>query len=145
MQAAVGMAQLDKLPSFIEKRKENFKKIHKELERHSEHLILPEATKNSDPSWFGFPITVKDSSRFTRNDLTGYLEKNMVMTRLLFAGNITKQPAYLDIDCRIIGDLTNTDKVMNDTFFIGVYPGIDDEQIAYIAEVFDNFFKGLNG
>lgn len=143
MQAAVGMAQLEKLPSFIKKRKENFNKIRKELERHSEHLILPEATKNSDPSWFGFPITVKDNSRFTRNDLTGYLEKNMVMTRLLFAGNITKQPAYLDIDCKIIGDLANTDKVMNDTFFIGVYPGIDDEQIAYVAEVFDNFFKGL--
>lgn len=144
MQAAVGMAQLEKLPSFIEKRKENFKAIRKELDRHSEHLILPEATKNSNPSWFGFPITVKDSSRFTRNDLTGYLEKNMVMTRLLFAGNITKQPAYLDIECRIIGDLINTDKVMNDTFFIGVYPGIDDEQIGYIAEVFDNFFKGIN-
>lgn len=145
MQAAVGMAQLEKLPSFIEKRKENFKKIRKELERYSEHLILPEATKNSDPSWFGFPITVKGNSKFTRNDLTGYLEKNMVMTRLLFAGNITKQPAYLDIDCRIIGDLANTDKVMNDTFFIGVYPGINEEQIAYVAEVFDNFFKGLNG
>ena len=145
MQAAVGMAQLEKLPSFIEKRKENFKAIRKELERHSEHLILPEATKNSDPSWFGFPITVKGNSKFTRNDLTGYLEKNMVMTRLLFAGNITKQPAYLDIDCRIIGDLANTDKVMNDTFFIGVYPGINEEQIAYVAEVFDYFFKGING
>ena len=144
MQAAVGMAQLEKLPFFIENRKENFKKIRKELEKYSEHLILPEAMENTDPSWFGFPITVKDNSRFTRNDLTGYLEKNMVMTRLLFAGNITKQPAYLDIDCKIIGDLANTDKVMNDTFFIGVYPGIDDEQIGYIAEAFDNFFKVMN-
>lgn len=144
MQAAVGVAQLKKLPSFIEKRKENFRKIRKELEKYSEHLILPEATRNSDPSWFGFPITVKENDRFTRNDLTGYLEKNKVMTRLLFAGNITKQPAYLDIDCRIIGVLKNTDNIMKNTFFIGVYPGIDDEQIAYIAEVFKRFFMSID-
>lgn len=145
MQAAVGLAQLEKLPSFIEKRKENFRKIKQILERYSEHLILPEATRHSDPSWFGFPITVKENERFTRNELTGYLEEKLVMTRLLFAGNITKQPAYLDINCRIIGDLINTDYVMSNTFFIGVYPGIDDEQIAYIAGVFDDFFMEING
>ena len=104
---------------------------------------MPEATKNSDPSWFGFPITVKENDKFSRNDLTMYLEKNMIMTRLLFAGNITKQPAYLDIECRIIGDLKNTDYIMNNTFFIGVYPGINDEQVKYISKIFENFFKEL--
>ena len=144
MQAAVGMAQLGKLPSFIEKRKENFSKIKNELLKHEKFLITPEATKNSDPSWFGFPITVKENDKFSRNDLTVYLEKNMIMTRLLFAGNVTKQPAYLDIECRIIGDLKNTDYIMNSTFFIGVYPGINDEQVKYISKVFKNFFKGLD-
>lgn len=144
MQAAIGMAQLEKLPSFIEKRKENFNKIKNELEKYEEYFILPEATKNSDPSWFGFPITVKENDKFSRNDLTIYLEKNMIMTRLLFAGNVTKQPAYLDIECRVIGDLKNSDYIMNNTFFIGVYPGINDEQIAYVAKIFENFFKELD-
>ena len=143
MQAAVGMAQLEKLPDFIEKRKENFRKLKEKLEKYEDYFILPEATKNSDPSWFGLPITVKENDKFFRNDLTLYLEKNMIMTRLLFAGNITKQPAYLDIECRIIGDLQNTDYIMNNTFFIGVYPGIDDSQIDYIGGVFNNFFKEL--
>lgn len=143
MQAAVGMAQLEKLPSFIEKRKENFSKIKTELQKYDEFLILPEATKNSEPSWFGFPITVRENDKFTRNELIMYLEKSMIMTRLLFAGNITKQPGYLDIECRIVGDLKNTDYIMNNTFFIGVYPGIDDEQIKYIAKVFENFFKEI--
>ena len=143
MQAAVGMAQLDKLPKFIETRKENFYKIENQLKKFEEFLVLPQATKNSEPSWFGFPITVKENERFSRNDLTIYLEKNMVMTRLLFAGNMTKQPAYQDIECRIIGDLKNTDYIMNNTFFIGVYPGINDEQIYYIVKVFENFFKEL--
>ena len=143
MQAAVGMAQLDKLPSFIEKRKENFTKIKNELQKHEEFLIMPQATKKSDPSWFGFPITVKENEFFSRNDVIAYLEKNMIMTRLLFAGNVTKQPAYLDIECRIVGDLKNTDYIMNNTFFIGVYPGISDEQIKYIANVFESFFKEI--
>ena len=143
MQAAVGMAQLDKLPGFIERRKENFAKIKNILRKYEENLILAEATKKSDPSWFGFPITVIENDKFTRNDLTLFLEKNMIMTRLLFAGNITKQPAYIDIECRIVGDLTNTDYIMNNTFFIGVYPGINDDQIAYIAQVFERFFMEL--
>ena len=110
------------------------------LFRSSDFLVLPEATKNSDPSWFGFPITINDNAKFSRNDLTGFLEKNKIMTRLIFAGNITKQPAYIDIECRIVGTLENTDLVMNNTFFIGVYPGINDNQINYIAKVFDKFF-----
>ncbi|MCG8542243.1 MAG: lipopolysaccharide biosynthesis protein RfbH, partial [Clostridia bacterium] len=116
MQAAIGMAQLEKLPSFIEKRKENFKRIAELLAPYKKYLILPKATKNSEPSWFGFPITVKENESFTRNKLTKYLEDNKIMTRLLFAGNVTKQPAYLDTECRIVGDLGNTDYIMNNTF-----------------------------
>lgn len=143
MQAAVGMAQMEKLPHFVARRKENFKKIKASLMKYADFLILPEATPNAEPSWFGFPITVREGAGFTRNELTAHLESNMVMTRLIFAGNITKQPAYLDIDCRIVGDLKNTDTVMNNTFFIGVYPGIDDEQIGYISSVFGSFFKEI--
>lgn len=143
MQAAVGLAQLEKLPSFIERRKENFAKISIELEKYQEYFILPKATENSEPSWFGFPITVKENEKFSRNELTMYLELNMIMTRLLFAGNITKQPAYLDIECRVVGELINTDYIMNNTFFIGVYPGINDVQITYISEIFKNFFDKL--
>jgi len=141
MQAAVGMAQLEKLPFFIERRKENFNKMKKALSKYKEYLLLPEPTKNSEPSWFAFPITVKKNKKFTRDELTKYLEDNKIMTRLLFAGNITKQPAYLDIEYRVIGKLENTDYIMNNTFFIGVYPGIDDSQIEYIAEMFELFFE----
>jgi CDP-4-dehydro-6-deoxyglucose reductase, E1 len=141
MQAAIGVAQLEKLPSFIEKRKDNFNKIKEKLKKYEEFLILPEATKNSDPSWFGFPITVKEGKSFTRNKLIQHIEDNKIMTRLMFAGNVTKQPAYLDTDCRIVGDLKNTDLVMSNTFFIGVYPGIDENEIEYIAEIFESFFE----
>lgn len=143
MQAAIGVAQLEKLPSFIEKRKENFDKIKNKLFQFEEYLILPVATKNSNPSWFGFLITVKENEKFSRNELTQYLEDNKIMTRLLFAGNVTKQPAYFDIECRIVGNLENTDYVMKNAFFIGVYPGINDEQIEYIAETFKSFFERL--
>ncbi len=144
MQAAIGVAQLDKLPMFIEKRKENFSKIYDKLSKFEKYLIMPQATEKSEPSWFGFPISVKENDRFTRNELTMFLEKSMIMTRLLFAGNVTKQPAYLDIECRIVGNLENTDYVMNNTFFIGVYPEIDDKQIDYIAKVFEEFFCRLS-
>jgi len=143
MQAAIGLAQLQKLPGFIEKRKNNFNKLKKGLSKFNESLILPEATQYSDPSWFGFPITVRIDAPFTRNNLTQYLENNGVMTRLLFAGNIIKQPAYMDVEFRTIGSLKNTDLVMNNTFFIGVYPGIDDEKIEYILNTFENFLSGL--
>lgn len=141
MQAAVGMAQLEKLPSFIKKRKENFKKIYSILEQYQDFLLLPRATENSDPSWFGFPVTVMENDKFSRNKLTHYLEDNRIMTRLLFAGNITKQPAYKDIEYRIVGNLQNTDYIMNNTFFIGVYPGICDKQINHIKKIFTEFFN----
>ena len=143
MQAAVGVAQLAKLPGFIEKRKENFKVLHKDLAKYTDYLILPEATKGSDPSWFGFPITVKENSRFNRNELTKFLEENRIMTRLLFAGNATKQPAYSEIDYRTVGNLENTDFIMNNTFFIGVYPGIGQPQLEHILNTFKSFFDRL--
>lgn len=144
MQAAVGLAQLKKLPDFIMKRKENFQKLNDILSEFNEYLILPFINKNTDPSWFGFPISVRENAPFSRNELTAFLEKNNIMTRLVFAGNITRQPAYLNIEKRVIGNLENTDFVMNNTFFIGVYPGITNEMINYIQEVFCDFFKELS-
>lgn len=143
MQAAIGVAQLKKLPSFVESRKENFKKLYRGLEKYQEYLTLPKATKNSDPSWFAFPITVIENNKFGKNEIVDYLEKNKIMTRQLFAGNITRQPAYKDIEYRVVGDLANTDRIMNGTFFIGLYPGIEDQKIAYILSTFDNFFNQL--
>jgi len=141
LQAAVGVAQLKKLPEFIEKRKHNFRRLKDGLNKYSELLILPEATASSDPSWFAFPITVKENAPFTRNDIVGYLESNKIMTRMLFGGNLTRQPAYKDVKYRVFGELTNTDIVLNRNFFIGVYPGITDEMIDYMLCVFDDFIR----
>ncbi len=143
MQASIGVAQLDKLPQFIQKRNNNFTAIKSELEKYKDFLIMPIATENASPSWFGFPITVKENDKFTRNDLTLFLEQNKIMTRLIFAGNIIKQPAYLDVEYRQVGDLENTDYVMNNTFFIGVYPEIDEQRINYISSVFNKFFEKI--
>lgn len=141
IQAAIGSVQMDKLPSFVEKRKKNFKALYQGLSKHSELLILPHWSEKADPSWFGFPITVKENPYFKRNDLTNWLEKNHVETRLLFAGNILRQPAYKNIAHRVVGDLKNSDVVMNQTFFIGVYPGITGEMIRYIHQLFDEFIQ----
>jgi CDP-6-deoxy-D-xylo-4-hexulose-3-dehydrase len=143
MQAAVGLAQLKKLEGFIEKRKENFKKLYEGLKQFENDLILPRATENSDPSWFGFPITIREDSNIKRYDLVRYLEKNKIMTRMLFGGNLTRQPAYEDVEYRVVGELKNTDLIMNNTFFIGVYPGITDEMIDYIVKIFKNFFSQM--
>jgi len=140
MQAAVGVEQLKKLPDFIEARKENFKKLYKGIKKFEEYLILPEAEENSDPSWFAFPLSVRENDKFTKNELVNYLEENKVMTRQLFAGNLTRQPAYRNVEYRVIGDLANTDYIMNNTFFIGVYPGLDDQKIEYIIQQFADFF-----
>ena len=141
MQAAIGVAQLDKLEGFTQKRKENFKKLYEGLRPFEDKIILPQATLNSDPSWFSFLITVGDDTGFNRNELTGYLEKNSIETRNLFAGNLTCQPAFLDKPMRTINDLRNTDYIMNNTFFVGVYPGIDDTQIEYMLDTFIKFFQ----
>ncbi|TDO95233.1 CDP-6-deoxy-D-xylo-4-hexulose-3-dehydrase [Halanaerobium saccharolyticum] len=140
MQAAVGVEQLKKLPDFITARKENFKKLYKGIKEFEEYLILPEAEENSDPSWFAFPLSVRENDEFTKNELVNYLEEHKVMTRQLFAGNLTRQPAYQNVESRVVGDLANTDYIMNNTFFIGVYPGLDDQKIEYIIQQFADFF-----
>ena len=141
LQAAFGVAQLRKLPAFIEARKRNFSRIHEHLRQYSDVLILPEATPDSDPSWFAFPITVRPEARFTRAELVGHLEDCKVETRFLFGGNLTRQPALAEVEYRIAGDLRNTDVVMTNTFFVGVYPGLDEPRITYMLEVFDRFLK----
>ncbi|MGL5641279.1 MAG: lipopolysaccharide biosynthesis protein RfbH, partial [Paraclostridium sp.] len=142
MQAAIGVSQLKKLDSFISKRNTNFDKLYDGLNSLNEYIILPKNTKNSEPSWFGFPITLKEN-QYNRNELVNFLEKNKIGTRLLFAGNMVKQPAFTEneYDYRVVGDLKNTDMVMNNTFWIGLWPGINDTHIEYIVSKFYEFFK----
>jgi CDP-6-deoxy-D-xylo-4-hexulose-3-dehydrase len=142
MQAAVGCAQLKKLDSFIKKRKENHHRLMEILSPYQDRLILPCVSEYVDPAWFSFVITVRENAGFTRNELTHFLETNHIETRPLFSGNLLRHPAFENINCRIVGDLKNTDLVMDNTFFIGVYPGIGEPQLAWIQEVFDRFTKG---
>lgn len=139
MQASIGCAQLEKLPEFVEKRKKNWNYLKKGLENLSNKLILPEAEKYSDPSWFGFLITIRDNTNITRDEIVHYLEEKRIQTRMLFAGNIIKQPCFDEIrkdeqGYRIVGKLYNTNKIMNDTFWIGVYPGMTNKMLDYIIE-----------
>jgi CDP-6-deoxy-D-xylo-4-hexulose-3-dehydrase len=142
MQAAVGCAQLNKLPSFIEKRKRNHEAIAEIMNQYEDKLILHHGTENSDPSWFCYVISVRENAGFTRNELTRFLESNRIETRNLFSGNLLRHPAFENIECRVISNLENTDRIMHNTFFIGVYPGIGELQLEYIASAFDRFFKG---
>jgi CDP-6-deoxy-D-xylo-4-hexulose-3-dehydrase len=139
MQAAVGVAQLEKLPSFIQKRKENFRLLNDFLKTFEEYFLLPRVLDKHDPSWFGYPITVKMNAPFTRDEFTQFLESKGVQTRLVFAGNLTKQPAFLNVTYRIVGNLKNTDVVMKDTLFIGVYPGIDVIRLEYMMSTISEF------
>lgn len=132
MQAAIGVAQLKKLPDFIEARKRNWKMLRDGLEPLEEYLILPEAAQDSDPSWFGFLITIRRNAPFTRRQLLRFLEARKISTRLLFGGNLTRQPAYQNAKYRIVGDLTNTDRVLERSFWVGVYPGLTDAHIDYV-------------
>ncbi|MBC8138354.1 MAG: lipopolysaccharide biosynthesis protein RfbH [Fibrella sp.] len=134
MQAAVGVSQLKKAPHFIARRRENFTFLKAALADMTDYLILPEATPNSDPSWFGFPITVRPDCPISRNDLVQGLEAAKIGTRLLFAGNLLRQPAYIGQDIRVVGDMTNTDIVMNQTFWLGVYPGLEEVHLSYVAD-----------
>jgi len=134
MQAALGVSQMDKLPEFIAKRKANFVYLKNALKTLEEFLVLPEATPNSDPSWFGFPIGVKRDAPFKRDQLTAALEAQKIGTRLLFAGNLTRQPAYEGWKYRVSGDLANTDYVMSNVFWIGVFPGLTEEMLDFIAK-----------
>ncbi len=139
MQAAVGVSQLKKLPEFIEIRKRNFAYLHMGLQDLQEHLILPETTPGADPSWFGFPIAVREDAPFTRDEVVRHLDTKKIGTRLLFAGNLLKQPAYANITHRKIGDLKNTDFVMNNVFWVGVYPGLSDAHKDYMLSVLHEF------
>jgi len=143
MQAAIGLAQLDKLEDFIAIRRENFHYFSKHLRKFGRYLLLSKATKKSNPAWFGFPVQVKKNSRFSRLDIVNYLEKHKIATRMLFGGNLTKQPAYQDVRYRIYKDLKNSDAIMNNLFWFGVYPGLTPQMRDYVVEVFRNFFKGL--
>ncbi|MGD0170561.1 MAG: lipopolysaccharide biosynthesis protein RfbH [Halobacteriota archaeon] len=139
LQAAIGIEQLKKLPFFIQKRKHNFEEFKKRLQKFHRYLLLPRATRKSDPSWFGFPLLVKTNAPFTRDEAVAYLESHNIATRMLFGGNLTRQPAYKDVPYRVVDSLLNTDLVMNNLFWIGVYPGINSEMIRYVSEKFSEF------
>jgi CDP-6-deoxy-D-xylo-4-hexulose-3-dehydrase len=142
MQAAIGCAQLNKLDKFTACRKANFKRLSEIMEPYADRLILPRALAHSDPSWFGFAMTVKPEAGFTRNELTRFLEINHIETRNLFAGNLLRHPAYKDITRRVVGRLENSDLITNNTFFIGVYPGIEDIHLEHIEHAFSDFMRG---
>jgi CDP-4-dehydro-6-deoxyglucose reductase, E1 len=144
MQAAIGLSQLNKADSFIEKRRVNHSLLYKMLKPLEEYFILPIPTENSNPSWFGFMLTIRDGSKINRNHLVEYLEKNKIGTRLLFGGNLTKQPAYKNSNYRILNSLENTDKIMNDGFWLGVWPGLSEEHYEFIFEIINNYIKKLN-
>jgi CDP-6-deoxy-D-xylo-4-hexulose-3-dehydrase len=137
MQAALGLAQLEKLDEFVKIRRHNFNLLKTTLEKHSGKLILPEATANANPSWFGFLITVKKDAGITRNELVQKLNDKKIATRLLFAGDLRKQPYFKEINYRVVGDLSNTDIIVSDTFWIGVTPMINDSMIEYMGKCFD--------
>lgn len=143
MQAACALAQMDRLEEFIAQRRANFTYLKSRLASVEEFLHLPEATPNSEPSWFGFPLILKHTAGVKRTDLIKFLEENKIGTRLLFAGNLTKQPYMAGRNYRISGELTNTDVVMNQTFWLGTFPGLDQEKLDYIADKLEEFF-GVN-
>ena len=141
VQAAMGVAQLAKLPSFISARKRNFQTLFEGLQPYHDLVILPSWSSKADPSWFAFPITVPPSAPFARQELAQFLESRHVETRMLFAGNILRQPAYKDITRRVVGDLAITDQVTRGTLFVGVFPGLDQERLDYMLEQFHEFFR----
>lgn len=143
MQAACGLAQLERAPEFIATRKRNYQLLKDKLAGLSEFLEVAEATPNSDPSWFGFPVTLKESSGVQRLDLLKYLDQHKIGTRLLFAGNLTRQPYFQDVEYRVVGELTNTDRTMNQTFWLGVQPSLNEEHFEFVSEKLEEFF-GLN-
>jgi CDP-4-dehydro-6-deoxyglucose reductase, E1 len=141
LQAAVGVAQLEKLPAFVEARRRNWRRLRDGLERHEDVLMLPQATPRSDPSWFGFALSVRPGAPFSRDDLVGWLESAGVATRQLFAGNLTRQPAYRGLEYRVAGELPGADLVMRRGFWIGVYPGLTDTMIDYMVAAIGRFVE----
>ena len=143
MQAACGLAQLDKVEGFIAKRRENFMLLTERLSSLEEFIHLPQPTPNSDPSWFGYIITLKDDCGVNRVDLLRYLDQNKIGSRLLFAGNLTRQPYFQGVEYRVVGELKYTDKTMNDSFWIGLYPALNQSHFDFVGEKLEEFF-GLN-
>jgi CDP-6-deoxy-D-xylo-4-hexulose-3-dehydrase len=143
VQAAIGRQQLRKLDGFVAARRANHARLLQAFKAYEEFLILPQATPQSEPSWFGLLLTVRDGAPFTRGELVGFLEKRQVQTRQLFGGNLLRQPAFQGVPHRVVGDLTSTDKIMNDAFFIGVYPGLTPDMLAYVEETFAEFFQAV--
>ena len=141
MQAAVGVAQLQKLPGFVQTRRENFYHLHKGLQDLQDFFILPEATPNSDPSWFGFPLAVRPGAGINRNQVVQFLESRKIGTRLLFGGNLTRQPAYKNIPHRVAAPLENSDFIMNNVFWLGVYPGLTNEMLDFVSESLHEVIK----
>jgi CDP-6-deoxy-D-xylo-4-hexulose-3-dehydrase len=139
LQAAFGLVQLKRIPIFTEARKKNFTILYEGFKDYEEYFILPEATEWADPSWFAFPLTLKDTCPFCREDLTGFLEDAKIQTRLIFGGNLIHHPAYKNVQCRVIGDLKNANKIMKDSFFLGLGPKIDEEKMDYMLDVVRRF------
>lgn len=142
VQCAVGVEQLKKLPEFAKKRRENFAALYGELKRYEKFLILPRVLPKADPCWFSLPLTVREDAGFTREELVRFLEDRKIETRMLFAGNILRQPAYREIPRRVAGKLANTERALAGTFFVGVYPGLTQEMLGYMIDSFDRFFQG---
>ena len=141
LQAAIGVSQLKKIDKFIERRKENFKYLYNRLKPYEDYFILPKALTESDPSWFAFPLTVRENSGLMRKEVVNFLEKNKIMTRTLFSGNLIKHPAYLNVKKRVVSSLDVTDRVMYNTFFVGVYPGISEEMVEYVGDIFEDVVR----
>ena len=141
MQAAIGVAQLRKLPDFVEARKRNWQLLREALADLEDFLILPRATEHADPSWFGFAVTLREDAPFDRKSMVQFLESRRIATRLLFAGNLTKQPVFREVHYRVEGGLANTDTIMQRTFWVGVYPGLSQPMIEWIADGFRQFIR----
>ena len=140
-QAAIGVAQLKKLPFFIKKRKENYQSLYEFFKKYEKYFILMKVSKKEDPCWFGFPLIVRENAPFSRNELTEYLEKNKIGTRNIFSGNLLRHPAYLDLKYKTAGKIVNADIVMKNAFWIGVYPGITDKIVEYIEKTITTFIN----
>ena len=143
LQAAIGVAQLKKIDTFTNRRKENFRYLYNRLKPYEDYFILPKALPEADPSWFAFPLTVRENSGLTRKGVVNFLEKNKIMTRTLFSGNLIKHPAYLNVKKRVASSLEVTDGVMNRTFFVGLYPGISKKMMEYVCDVFDEIVRKI--
>jgi CDP-6-deoxy-D-xylo-4-hexulose-3-dehydrase len=141
VQAAMGLAQLKKLTAFIEARKKNFKRLLDEFQNYEDLFVLPESLPKSEPCWFAFPLTIKEKARFKRKDVVQWLTKRNIEVKVLFAGNILNHPAYKNVKCRVAEKLSNSDRIMHDSFFLGVYPGLTEEKIAYIVDVMKEFIS----